>query len=506
MDKDTSEIKKLEDRISKDPKSKLFVPLAEEYKKSGSFEMAINVLTEGLKNNPGYITAKALLGRLLLDNGNVAAAQKELSEVVKAIPDNLMAQKKLGDIYVLQGNIVDALKHYKAALSLNPKDDNVASLITDIEAGRDVAEKVPRPEQWAKQTPPEAVVSPPAQKPAAAPAQTKAEISLAPGIAAPPVPAGNIPEEEEPEEILVVESLEEAGQVEPPEAASVVELKAPAEVEIEKEASGEFEFLSETVPESAKVEPEGPQVDGSFFEGGAPFDVNLQASADSGESVLPTAAFGGEAQEEEVGRKSDDFTTDTLAELYISQGFYEKAIDIYERMLTENPRSQGLKDKLQKVRAMAAQAAPQEAPAARIKPFTLDEPEQQAFEKISAPPAGSAVEAKEYFPVSEPEPERASEEGPQTISRAVAREYIPPPASGEAVFESEAREYVPPDDVEQATPFAEEFNPEEYAPRPAEARQSVHEQEQPAAKAVAAGRKETIDRLENWLKNIMKEK
>src|SRR5574337_1417767 len=97
MDKETSEIAKLTERISKDPKSKLFVPLAEEYKKSGDIEMAIYVLSEGLKNNPGYVTARSILGKLLFEQGDLEGSQKEFEEVIKAIPDNLLAQRKLGD-------------------------------------------------------------------------------------------------------------------------------------------------------------------------------------------------------------------------------------------------------------------------------------------------------------------------------------------------------------------------------------------------------------------------
>ncbi len=74
------------------------------------------------------------------------------------------------------------------------------------------------------------------------------------------------------------------------------------------------------------------------------------------------ATFGDEIAEqlpettvEDVSEKSDDFTTDTLAELYIAQGFFEKAIEIYERMLADNPNSRGLKDKLARVRAAGSQ-------------------------------------------------------------------------------------------------------------------------------------------------------
>ncbi|HET6363683.1 MAG TPA: hypothetical protein VFG02_01405, partial [Nitrospirota bacterium] len=77
MDKDNPEIAKLVERISKDPKSKLFVPLAEEYKKVGDIEKSIHVLMEGLKNNPGYVTARSFLGRLLFDKGDMAGAQRE---------------------------------------------------------------------------------------------------------------------------------------------------------------------------------------------------------------------------------------------------------------------------------------------------------------------------------------------------------------------------------------------------------------------------------------------
>ena len=69
-------------------------------------------------------------------------------------------------------------------------------------------------------------------------------------------------------------------------------------------------------------------------------------------------------------KQADDFTTDTLAELYISQGFYEKAVDIYERMLVDNPNSQGLKQKLAHVRAMAA-AAPAKEEASEDASFEI---------------------------------------------------------------------------------------------------------------------------------------
>jgi tetratricopeptide (TPR) repeat protein len=207
MDKDTSEIAKLTERISKDPKSKLFVLLAEEYKKTGDMEMSIHVLTEGLKNNPGYVTARSFLGKLLFEKGDLSGAQKEFEEVAKAIPDNLMAQRRLGDLYVLQDRAADALKHYKIALSLNPRDQETASLVADIEAGRDVKAKL------FKQKPQPLEGAPKLEGlPKAVPAQAAAKPQPAPVAVTPPVtPPLAAEETEEPEEVLVVEPLEPVG-------------------------------------------------------------------------------------------------------------------------------------------------------------------------------------------------------------------------------------------------------------------------------------------------------
>src|SRR4030067_1183549 len=107
--------------------------------------MSIHVLTEGLKNNPGYVTAKSFLGRLLMEKGDLAGAGKEFEVVVKAIPDNLLAQRKLGDIHALQGDSARVLLQYKVAHSLNPADEEVSSFISDLEAGRTIKERISQP-------------------------------------------------------------------------------------------------------------------------------------------------------------------------------------------------------------------------------------------------------------------------------------------------------------------------------------------------------------------------
>jgi tetratricopeptide (TPR) repeat protein len=464
MDKDTSEIAKLTERISKDPKSKLFVPLAEEYKKAGDIEMSIHVLTEGLKNNPGYVTARSFLGRLLFEKGDLAGAQKEFDEVAKTIPDNLMAQRKLGDLYVLQNRPADALKHYKIALSLNPGDEEMAALVSDVEAGRDVKGRLLRPKQPTGEK--QLTKDEPAQS---APVGAKIEPQPSPIVAKQPepvqVPVMSAMGTEEPEEVLVVEPLEFERRTHQEFATELAgqkkeEVLPEPEKQVEKKLpDAEFDFLAEQGHEAgtAAVQEEPAGTAFGMAEPGQDESSSYAGTAEPSPVETESAVKVPDASSE----KGDDFTTDTLAELYIAQGFFEKAIDIYQRMLTDNPHSQKLKDKLTRVRAMASQAAP----AAELK--------------TEVKPVSAANEEVIFLGGSEQPAETGS--GHPKFETGFD---VTPPKHFDAGFEP--LEYVPP----QAT----------------EKHQPVEKKTPPVMKSPAAGRKETIDRLESWLKNIMKEK
>ncbi len=488
MDKDTSEIAKLTERISKDPKSKLFVPLAEEYKKAGDLEMSIHVLTEGLKNNPGYVTARSFLGKLLIEKGDLPAAQKEFEEVVKVIPDNLMAQRRLGDLYALQDRPADALTHYKTALSLNPSDKETASLVSDVEAGHDIKARLSRPKpQGAEVTQgqkPVQVVPIPAAPAGATGAAAKPQLSAdetKPAASVPPTRAAAA--EEEPEEVLAVEPLE------PEDAVSLEDALS----------AGNLGFLAEKAPEPLPA-VEDEKTD-ALFDLSKPFDLQEATGEAQGlEETELRKEEPGAVSREEPGKQTDDFTTDTLAELYISQGFFEKAVDIYERMLVDNPNSQGLKDKLAAVRAMAAQTAPAPGTREEAKPSFIPVLSAQEPHPDDMPAAGLPSGLDEYVPPT------------QEIAQL-------PPVDWNMPIEpapSLDKEHASPSTREPRQPrhFEVGFEPVEYVPPDAAPRQDSGENtdktpgEQNASprKSASIDRKQTIDRLENWLQNIMKEK
>jgi hypothetical protein len=96
-------VEELRKRLEKDPGSRLFAQLAEELRKDGQLEDAIDVCHAGLAKHPNYPSARITLGRALLDSGDPAAARVELESVVQGAPDNILARKLLDECLATLG-------------------------------------------------------------------------------------------------------------------------------------------------------------------------------------------------------------------------------------------------------------------------------------------------------------------------------------------------------------------------------------------------------------------
>ena len=89
-----AEIDRLATAVAKDPRSKEFLPLADEYIKVGMWQEAAGVLEDGLKVYPGFVTAMAALGRVYDQLGQAVKAKAILEDVVRQRPDNLRSMKR----------------------------------------------------------------------------------------------------------------------------------------------------------------------------------------------------------------------------------------------------------------------------------------------------------------------------------------------------------------------------------------------------------------------------
>jgi len=122
------EIDRLATQLAKDPHSKVFMPLAEEYGKVGMWQEAAGVLEDGLKLYPGFITAMVALGRAYDHMGQATKAKAILEESVKLSPENLRAHRTLIKIYQSQGLKESALQSCAVILAVNPRDEEARSV------------------------------------------------------------------------------------------------------------------------------------------------------------------------------------------------------------------------------------------------------------------------------------------------------------------------------------------------------------------------------------------
>ena len=124
-----AEIDRLALAVAKDPDSKAFIPLAEEYGKAGMWNEAAAVLEDGLKAFPHFITAMVALGRVYDQMDQPVKATAMLEEAVKLSPENLRAHRTLAKIYAAQGQQEAALRSCRVLLGANPQDQEAASIM-----------------------------------------------------------------------------------------------------------------------------------------------------------------------------------------------------------------------------------------------------------------------------------------------------------------------------------------------------------------------------------------
>jgi len=89
------QIAHFESRLQADPGSRVFLALADLYRRTGKFDRARQLLSEGLKTHPGFVSARVVYGDVLMSLGDLTAARVELQAVLASDPDNILALQLL---------------------------------------------------------------------------------------------------------------------------------------------------------------------------------------------------------------------------------------------------------------------------------------------------------------------------------------------------------------------------------------------------------------------------
>lgn len=135
-----SAIRRYEDRLAKDPTSLAFAPLADAYRKTGRSRDAIRLCREGLERFPQYVTARLILAKALLDDGDPDGAMSEVRTILETSPQEAQAHRLAGDLYRRAGALTDAVAHLEHAVRLDPGDRESRALLDVLGAGGTVPE------------------------------------------------------------------------------------------------------------------------------------------------------------------------------------------------------------------------------------------------------------------------------------------------------------------------------------------------------------------------------
>lgn len=128
----TTKIEKLTAQMTKDPRSKDFIPLAEEYVKAGMLHEAALTLEDGLKVYPSFVTALVKLGGVYIQLQEQVKAQNRLEEAIQSSPDNILAHRMLAKLYV-SNNSEWARRSCEKVLWENPHDKEMLELKRELE-------------------------------------------------------------------------------------------------------------------------------------------------------------------------------------------------------------------------------------------------------------------------------------------------------------------------------------------------------------------------------------
>ncbi len=351
-----SRIDELRRRLERDPGSRLFAQLAEEYRKAGNHADAIRVARTGLAQHPSYPSARLTLGRALLDSGDPEGARLELEAVLHDAPDNILASRFLGQALEALGELGPALVQLQRTLKMAPGDRQLEGQIVSLQTRLRPAQPAPAPGP----PPPPGPVSrgpmaPPA-RPSIPPLPEAGGADLPPTLrilppgdrglggrkaggppplpatAAPPAvaPAPAPPPPSVPVQTTPLAALRPPPP--PPAAPAVARPSAPP-----APSAIEDSDLAPTLP-TRRPEAFGP-IDETTLPTLPPRSVAAEETVFEAEA--PSRGGQGAAEtrapQEITSPTGTPFSSSTLAELYLRQGLVERAVEVYRRVVADEP-------------------------------------------------------------------------------------------------------------------------------------------------------------------------
>lgn len=400
-------IEELEKQFNENPR-RVFARLANEYRKSGELELAIDICRTHIPQQPSYISGYIVLGQALFETQQFDDAKSTFETALGLDPENLIALRQLGDIARVLGDSDTARAWYQRLLEVDPQNEEAASQLQMLPppAPPSTPREAPSSELdefgWREINPAVAESAAPAAVPAAAP----------------------LPE---------LSTLTDWMQSEP--APGTMETDAVAEHEpVDLDATLEVPVAMPVAGASAESPPsELPLLD-TDFDGPEPLAVAPPGEIDL--EPAPGVARPAEASEDHDEPVDASFVTETMAELYERQGFRAEALRIYRQLAEQRPDDLTLRGK---VAALEGSAAAPGEPRLTIRQFfsriarlPAPAPPDQAAAGATTPPPAAMPPADEVTPVEPMDAVRSEASRPW--------EVVTPPSTTAVTDEAPAEE------------------------------------------------------------------
>jgi tetratricopeptide (TPR) repeat protein len=122
-------IRRQEERLQRDPTSLAFALLADLYRKVGRTREAIALCRDGLARYPHYTTARLILAKALLTEGELEGALAEVTAILEVSPKDLQSHRLAAEIHRRRGDLDATIAHLEAVARLDPGDRESRALL-----------------------------------------------------------------------------------------------------------------------------------------------------------------------------------------------------------------------------------------------------------------------------------------------------------------------------------------------------------------------------------------
>lgn len=124
---------KYQAEYEKNPRSRVFAPLAEMYRKVGMVDKSMEILAQGIRQHPTYVLGYLGMSQCYYDIQQFSLAYNTLKPFVQTNRDNLKLQRLYADICLSLDRKEEALDTFKYLLFMLPKEKELAGIVAKLE-------------------------------------------------------------------------------------------------------------------------------------------------------------------------------------------------------------------------------------------------------------------------------------------------------------------------------------------------------------------------------------